>query len=91
MLIRHPFCLDLPAGFRAAQRKLSVARTYVCDIRRRALVELYDAGGRSQERNGISPGLSGFETAFTVVQWIMVGPLTALAFARAPQRATVTA
>ena len=31
------------------------------------------------------------ETAFTAVQWIMVGPLTALAFARAPQKATVTA
>ena len=31
------------------------------------------------------------ETAFTVVQWLMVGPLTALAFARAPQKATVTA
>ena len=30
------------------------------------------------------------ETAFTAVQWIMVGPLTALAFARAPQKATVT-
>ena len=31
------------------------------------------------------------ETAFTSVQWIMVGPLTALAFARAPQKATVAA
>ena len=31
------------------------------------------------------------ETAFTAVQWIMVGVLTALAFARAPQKATVTA
>ena len=31
------------------------------------------------------------ETAFTAVQWLMVGPLTALAFARAPQKATVTA
>jgi len=31
------------------------------------------------------------ETAFTVVQWIMVGPLTALAFARAPQQGTTTA
>jgi hypothetical protein len=31
------------------------------------------------------------ETAFTAVQWIMVGPLTALAFARVPQKATVTA
>jgi len=31
------------------------------------------------------------ETAFTVVQWIMVGPLTALAFSRAPQKATATA
>ena len=31
------------------------------------------------------------ETAFTVVQWIMVGPLTALAFARAPQEGSVTA
>src|SRR5215471_3304436 len=31
------------------------------------------------------------ETAFTVVQWIMVGPLTALAFASAPQKATVIA
>jgi hypothetical protein len=30
------------------------------------------------------------ETAFTVVQWIMVGLLTALAFASAPQKATVT-
>jgi hypothetical protein len=26
------------------------------------------------------------ETAFTVVQWIMVGPLTTLAFVRAPQK-----
>ena len=32
-----------------------------------------------------------FETAFTAVQWIMVGPLTALAFAGAPQKATATA
>ena len=30
------------------------------------------------------------ETAFTAVQWIMVGPLTALAFAHAPHKATVT-
>jgi hypothetical protein len=27
------------------------------------------------------------ETAFTIVQWVMVGPLTALAFARAAQKA----
>ena len=31
------------------------------------------------------------ETAFTAVQWIMVGPLTALAFAGAVQEATATA
>lgn len=31
------------------------------------------------------------ETAFTAVQWIMVGPLTALAFARTPQQATASA
>jgi len=31
------------------------------------------------------------ETAFTAVQWIMVGPLTALAFTPAPQKAGVTA
>ena len=31
------------------------------------------------------------ETAFTAVQWIMVGPLTALAFARVPQKAPATA
>jgi hypothetical protein len=31
------------------------------------------------------------ETTFTVVQWIRVGPLTALAFARAPQATTVAA
>jgi ABC-type sugar transport system permease subunit len=31
------------------------------------------------------------ETAFTAAQWIMVGPLTALAFARAPQKAAITA
>jgi hypothetical protein len=31
------------------------------------------------------------ETAFTAVQWIMVGPLTALAFAPAPQRTAATA
>ena len=31
------------------------------------------------------------ETTFTAVQWIMVGPLTALAFARSPQKATATA
>jgi ABC-type sugar transport system permease subunit len=31
------------------------------------------------------------ETAFTIVQWTMVGPLTALAFARARQEAPVTA
>ena len=30
------------------------------------------------------------ETAFTAVQWIMVGPLTALAFARAPQKASLS-
>jgi hypothetical protein len=36
------------------------------------------------------PDYLTIETAFTVVQWIMVGPLTALAFARAPQKATVT-
>jgi hypothetical protein len=30
------------------------------------------------------------ETAFTAVQWIMVGPLTALAFARSVQKVTVT-
>jgi hypothetical protein len=31
------------------------------------------------------------ETGFTVVQWIMVGPLTAFAFSHAPQKATATA
>jgi hypothetical protein len=31
------------------------------------------------------------ETAFTAVQWTMVGPLTALAFSRAQQKATVIA
>jgi hypothetical protein len=31
------------------------------------------------------------ETAFTAVQWTMVGPLTALAFAPAPQKTTATA
>jgi ABC-type sugar transport system permease subunit len=31
------------------------------------------------------------ETGFTIVQWIMVGPLTAFAFAPAPQKATATA
>lgn len=31
------------------------------------------------------------ESAFTAVQWIMVGPLTALAIARAPQKATANA
>jgi hypothetical protein len=31
------------------------------------------------------------ETAFTAVQWIMVGPLTAFAFARATQKAPLTA
>jgi hypothetical protein len=31
------------------------------------------------------------ETAFTVVQWIIVWPLTALAFSNAPRKATVTA
>lgn len=31
------------------------------------------------------------ETAFTALQWIMVGPLTALAFAGAPQKTTATA
>lgn len=30
------------------------------------------------------------ETAFTAVQWIMVGPLTAVAFSRGPQKATAT-
>jgi hypothetical protein len=30
------------------------------------------------------------ETAFTAVQWAMVGPLTALAFAGAPQKAAAT-
>jgi hypothetical protein len=36
------------------------------------------------------PNYLVIETAFTAVQWIMVGPLTALAFARAPHKATVT-
>jgi hypothetical protein len=31
------------------------------------------------------------ETAFTVVQWMIVGPLTALAFSRSSQSATVAA
>ncbi len=37
------------------------------------------------------PDYMVIETAFTVVQWIIVGPLTALAFARAPQKATAAA
>jgi hypothetical protein len=37
------------------------------------------------------PDYLAVETAFTVVQWIMVGPLTSLAFARTRQKATVTA
>jgi hypothetical protein len=36
------------------------------------------------------PAYLAIETAFTAVQWIMVGPLTALAFARAAHKATVT-
>lgn len=37
------------------------------------------------------PDYLAIETAFTAVQWIMVGPLTSLAFARAPQKATIGA
>lgn len=37
------------------------------------------------------PDYLAIETAFTAVQWIMVGPLTSLAFARAPQKVTVSA
>jgi hypothetical protein len=37
------------------------------------------------------PNYLFIETAFTAVQWIMVGPLTVLAFARAAQKATFTA
>jgi hypothetical protein len=32
------------------------------------------------------PNYIGIETAFTAVKWIMVGPLTALAFARVPRK-----
>ena len=35
------------------------------------------------------PDYLAIETAFTAVQWIMVGPLTSLAFARVRQKATV--
>jgi hypothetical protein len=37
------------------------------------------------------PDYLAIETAFTAVQWIMVGPLTALAFARSAQKAAITA
>ena len=37
------------------------------------------------------PDYIAIETAFTAMQWIMVGPLTSLAFARMPQATTVTA
>ena len=37
------------------------------------------------------PDYLAIETAFTAVQWIIVGPLTALAFARTRQKAAVAA
>ena len=37
-----------------------------------------------------APDYLVIETAFTAVQWIMVGPLTALALAHAGQKAAVT-
>lgn len=37
------------------------------------------------------PDYLAIETAFTAVQWIMVGPLTALAFASSSRKATVAA
>jgi ABC-type sugar transport system permease subunit len=37
------------------------------------------------------PDYLAIETAFTAVQWIMVGPLTSLAFARTPPKAPITA
>ena len=44
----------------------------------------------AKNRMASVPDYLVIETAFTAVQWIMVGPLTTLAFARAPQKATVT-
>jgi hypothetical protein len=35
------------------------------------------------------PDYLAIETAFTSAQWIMVGPLTAFAFVRAPQKAPI--
>ncbi len=52
------FAWGLPAGLRTAEREPPVARTYVRGIRCRTLGEFYDAGGRSQECDGIGPGLS---------------------------------
>ena len=50
---------------------------------RHSLVELHDARRRRQELMASVPDYILIETAFTAVQWIMVGPLTALAFGRA--------
>ena len=43
-------------------------------------MELHHAGRRGQERDVVGARLLVIETAFTVVQWALVAPLTALAF-----------
>ena len=41
-----------------------------------AVVELHDACCRSKECEGMVPDYSLIETAFTLVQWALVAPLT---------------
>jgi len=52
-------CLHLPVRLRAAQWQPTVARAQLRGIRRRALVEFYDARRRGQERNDIGLRLFG--------------------------------
>lgn len=51
-------------------------------------MELYGAGGRSQERNEIRPGLSRYRHRIHGRAVDNDGTATALAFARAPQKVT---
>ena len=67
-------------GIRGDRRSCALPSSPLRLCGRSAFVELYDAGRRGKEVMASVPNYLLNETAFTIVQWALVAPLTVAAF-----------
>ena len=81
-------CLGLPVGLRAAHESLLTRGLRYAAFGALLSWSFTALAVASQERDDIRPGLSRYRDRIHGREWIMVEPLTALAFARAPQKVT---